>query len=58
MLLGAASSQNLQAIDLRGNLQKCADKSASPHWMTAFPVHTPKPDFHRPEFFQSLKSTT
>lgn len=38
----------------RANLYKCADKSSHPHWLTWSPVDTPKPDFHRPEFFGRL----
>ena len=39
---------------LRGNLYKCADLAKTPHYLSAFPINTEKPDFHRPEFFQEL----
>jgi len=39
---------------IRGNLYKCADKAKTPHYMSAFPIETEKPDFHRPEFFQEF----
>ena len=39
---------------LRGNLYKCADKAKTPHYLSAFPIETEKPDFHRPEFFKVL----
>jgi len=39
---------------LRGNLYKCADKAKTPHYLSAFPIETAKPDFHRPEFFQEI----
>ena len=39
---------------LRGNFYKCADKAKTPHYLSAFPIDTEKPDFHRPEFFQEL----
>ena len=39
---------------LRGNLYKCADKANTPHYLSAFPIETEKPDFHRPEFFDVL----
>ncbi|MBR6450129.1 MAG: hypothetical protein IKS96_09330 [Fibrobacter sp.] len=39
---------------LRGNLYKCADKANTPHYLSAFPIETERPDFHRPEFFQIL----
>ena len=37
-----------------GNLYKCADKAKTAHYLSAFPIETEKPDFHRPEFFQVL----
>ena len=36
---------------LRGNIYKCGDKTAHPHFLSWAPVGTPQPDFHRPEFF-------
>lgn len=36
---------------LRGNIYKCGDKTAHPHFLTWNPVSTASPDFHRPEFF-------
>ena len=36
---------------LRGNIYKCGDKTAHPHFLSWAPVGTPSPDFHRPEFF-------
>lgn len=44
------------AFPLYGNLYKCADKADTPHYLSAFPVESEKPDFHRPEFFQNLKA--
>ena len=46
--------KTLDGTTLRGNLYKCADKSKTPHYLSAFPIDTERPDFHRPEFFQSL----
>ena len=40
---------------LCGNLYKCADKANTPHYLSAFPIETEKPDFHRPEFFNILE---
>ena len=36
---------------LLGNIYKCGDLTAHPHFLTWAPIDTPKPDFHRPEFF-------
>lgn len=36
---------------LLGNIYKCGDKTAHPHYLSWAPVGTPSPDFHRPEFF-------
>lgn len=37
-----------------GNLYKCASNAKIPHYLCAFDVLTPTPDFHRPEFFQRI----
>lgn len=42
---------------LYGNIYKCGDKTAHPHFLSWAPVHTPAPDFHRPEFFGSFNLT-
>ena len=39
---------------LRANFYKCGDKTAHPHYLSWSPIHTEKPDFHRPEFFGEL----
>jgi hypothetical protein len=39
----------------RANFYKCGDKLSVPHFMTWSPVKTPKPDFHRPEFFGMIR---
>ena len=44
-----------EGVQLRGNLYKCADMSKTPHYLSAFPIETEKPDFHRPEFFQDFE---
>ncbi len=45
---------SFEGVTLRGNLYKCADKAKTPHYLSAFPIETEKPDFHRPEFFQEF----
>lgn len=37
--------------DLQMNLYKCGDKTETPHFLSAAPVKTEQPDFHRPEYF-------
>jgi hypothetical protein len=39
---------------IRANLQKCGDKMKVPHFITWNSISTPKPDYHRPEFFGEL----
>lgn len=46
--------KSFNGVSLKGNLYKCADKAKKPHYLSAFPIDTEKPDFHRPEFFQAL----
>jgi hypothetical protein len=36
------------------NFYKCGDETAVPHYGAWSPVDTPRPDFHRPEFFGEL----
>ncbi len=36
---------------LKGNIYKCGDETAHPHFLSWSPVGTPEPDFHRPEYF-------
>jgi hypothetical protein len=38
----------------RGNFYKCGDQTSHPHWGCWAPVHTPRPSFHQPAFFQPL----
>ena len=45
---------SFQGVTLEGNLYKCADKSKCPHYLSAFPIETEGPDFHKPEFFKPL----
>ena len=42
---------DLSGLVMRGNLYKCGDQLAVPHFLSYFPIDTPQPDFHRPEFF-------
>ena len=39
---------------IRANFYKCGEETDSPHFSSAFPVCTPAPDFHRPEYFEKL----
>ena len=39
---------------VRGNFYKCGDLTAHPHFLSWNPIGTPKPDFHRPEYFGEL----
>ncbi|OAV76184.1 hypothetical protein Barb7_00143 [Bacteroidales bacterium Barb7] len=39
---------------ITGNFYKCADDTETPHYLSWNPVHTPHPDFHRPEFFGDI----
>ena len=48
------SLDTFSGLKARGNFYKCADASPARHYMSLYPIHTPKPDFHRPEFFDDL----
>ena len=38
-------------VVLEANFYKCADHAPHPHYLAWSPIHTEKPDFHRPECF-------
>lgn len=40
---------------LKLNAYKCGDETPHPHYSSLFVVPTPKPDYHRPEFFGTVK---
>lgn len=40
---------------LMANIYKCGDKTPRPHFVSMFPIPIPNPDFHCPEFFQSIE---
>jgi len=46
---------SLKGMQATGNFYKCGDMTDEPHFVTWNPVKTEKPDYHRPEFFGSLK---
>lgn len=37
-----------------GNFQKCKEKGDNPHYITYYPINTPKPNFHYPESFDKI----
>ena len=46
--------QTFNGLHARGNFYKCGDRLPVPHYLTWAPITTPKPDFHRPEYFDTL----
>lgn len=47
--------ETFAGLQARGNFYKCGDRLPVPHYLSWAPIHTPKPDFHRPEFFESIE---
>jgi hypothetical protein len=47
--------QTLKGATASANFYKCGDKLTVPHYVTWSPVGTLKPDFHRPEFFGTIR---
>lgn len=39
---------------IRANFYKCGDKTLVPHFGTWANINSPKPDFHRPEYFKEI----
>lgn len=48
------SIESLAGRSMKMNLFKCGDGLKTPHFLTWQPVDTPKPDYHRPEFFVTV----
>lgn len=48
------SIESLCGLRAKGNVYKCGDLLPRPHFLSLFPVDTPKPDFHRPDFFGDI----
>ena len=54
-LISALYGKPLRRGDvIRGNFYICADGKPAPYYATAFPISTPSPDYHRPEFFAEM----
>ncbi len=45
---------NFNALHSKANFYKCGDDTNEPHYLSWNEISSPKPDFHRPEFFGSL----
>lgn len=43
-----------KASELRFNIYKCGDDLPTPHFVSLFPIPIQEPDFHRPDFFDTL----
>lgn len=39
---------------LKGNVYYCSESGSEHHYVSLFPINTPAPDFHRPEYFRAL----
>ncbi|MDR3297364.1 MAG: hypothetical protein LBS94_03915 [Prevotellaceae bacterium] len=51
----AHSFASLRGQNVFANFYKCGDELVQPHYLSMFPINTPAPNFHVPEFFQQLK---
>ncbi len=51
LILQGRSVSSIKGTTVRGNVFKCGDEMKNRHYLTWNPVGTPKPDYHRPEFF-------
>lgn len=47
--------EQLDGMEARLNVYKCGDNLSEPHFVSLYPIDYPKPNFHLPEFFQSVK---
>ncbi len=53
-ILGVPTLPVTSGFAFRGNFYKCGDRTDVVHYGMWNPVATPKPDFHRPEYFGTL----
>lgn len=53
-LIGIDTAAPQWPVTMYGNLYKCADLTANPHFLSWAPIGTEHPDFHRPEYFQPI----
>lgn len=47
--------RSLDGAHIKANFYKCGDGLSVPHYLSWQPIHSEKPDFHRPEFFGEIK---
>jgi len=47
--------KTLRGKVFHANFYKCGDKLTRPHYLTWNPISTANPDYHRPEYFGTLK---
>ncbi len=52
--LNLSPAQGDKRETIRANFYKCADLTATKHYVSWQPIPTEKPDFHRPEFFGEI----
>lgn len=50
-LLTSDKGLHLPGLTSKANFYKCGDDTSEKHYLTWNPVDTPKPDYHRPEYF-------
>lgn len=46
--------KTLDGLHASANIYKCGDKLTVPHFVSLYPINAPKPDFHRPDYFQAV----
>ena len=44
-----------QGVEARMNLYKCGDNLTKPHFLSWRPINMPSPNFHVPQFFETVK---
>lgn len=47
--------ESWDGVAARANFYKCGDELSVPHFLSWRPIATESPDFHRPEFFDTLQ---
>ncbi|HOO98067.1 MAG TPA: carbohydrate-binding family 9-like protein [Bacteroidales bacterium] len=48
-------AESSRGLTFKANFYKCGDSLTVPHYLSWNPIHTANPDFHRPEYFGTIK---
>lgn len=54
-LLFRHNFRRLSGLQAKANVYKCGDHLSEPHFLSWYPIDTPQPNFHVPQFFTDIE---